>query len=525
MNKDNTWLKSKGYLHFTNQINVFAKRDSIIKKVTDKEFIEKYAFYPLIHTILKERKYKKIDKFGKRAHSYINENGSPRRTIKNRPLHYATHMDAIIFGYYADLLQKEYENSLLEHAGLTDCIIAYRKIPTGIDGKNKSTIHFAKEVFDEIRRRTELETECVVLAFDIKNFFSTLDHDILKSAWSKLLNEEKLPKDHYNVFKGATRFSYILKDDLRQYCTVGRKRAGFDERELARIRNRLGINSFFESPKAFRDKLKSGQLKVYKRPFVNKETKKPIGIPQGLPISAVLANLYLLEFDTKVLKLLVKDVSCFYRRYSDDIVVVCSSHQKKVVEQFIIDSMKESKVIISEDKTETFYYTKDASLKGNAFITCFKETNNTKVPASFIYLGFQFDGKNVLIKSSNLAKFYRRMISSVKRKVKRSFSVASQNPDKKPVIFRRQLYKLYSELDLNKTKIHKRWKRLVKTEFGNYKLISGKRSQSLKSNYFGYANRASEIMEEPKIKNQVRNHRKIFNQAIYKHLTSKIKNL
>ncbi len=520
--KTTNWLKSKGYLHITPQIDILKHHDSILRKVKNKKIISQYAFFPLIHAIIKERKYKRIEKNSKkRTHSYVDENGKNKRTIKNRPLHYATHMDAVIFGYYTELLQEKYEALLKKNIGLSDCVIAYRKIP--IEGKdsNKSTIHFASEIFEEIRRRSNEKSECAVLAFDIQSFFPTLDHQLLKQDWANLLEADKLPDDHYNIFKAATRFSYIMKDELRHNNKSSGRKPGFNEKELATIRNNFGINSFFESTKVFRERLKSGELKLYKYPFRN-EKKEPVGIPQGLPISALLANLYLYEFDLKVLNFLVNNLGCYYRRYSDDIAIVCNIEQKELVEEFIKDSIKEKKLKISDPKTEKFHFRKIQIGKKEPRLTCTIPINQEKYKlGSFIYLGFEFNGQNSLIKSSNLSKFYRRMISSVKRKAKRAIKIAERTPGAKPVIFRRQLYKLYTEQDLTKIKIHVRRKKLIKTDLGKFKLISEEKSKLLKSNYLSYVKRASEIMNEPKIVNQIRNHSKIFNSAIHKHLNKK----
>ncbi|HEX8015252.1 MAG TPA: reverse transcriptase domain-containing protein, partial [Flavobacterium sp.] len=50
------------------------------------------------------------------------------------------------------------------------------------------------------------------------------------------------------------------------------------------------------------------------------------GIPQGLPISAVLANLYLFDFDLDIVNRWVKPHNVYYRRYSDDIFIVCDKN-------------------------------------------------------------------------------------------------------------------------------------------------------------------------------------------------------
>ena len=520
------WLKSKGYLHITAQIDIERNASAIVKKVQNKQFVSRYAFYPLIHSSIDERRYKKVDAEHKqRAHSFTTVAGEHKRNIKSRPLHYATHMDAIIFGYYAQILQTNYECAVKKHKGLSECIIAYRKIEILDEEKNKSTIHFANEVFEEIRRRAIKDGECAVLTFDIKSFFPSLDHKILKKAWEDLFQFERLPDDHYNVFKAATHFSYILKDDLRTSQNRFGRKAGFDERELARIRNKHGIQAFFESPKSFREKVKSGELKLYKYPFRNKD-KEPIGIPQGLPISAILANLYLLDFDLKVLDSIVNRLGCYYRRYSDDIVVVCNAGQIEEIDSFMNAVIEASKLIISKDKTEIFVYRNVVFGKKEPRLTSIKLTKSgEKIGAPFTYLGFEFNGKNALIKSANLGKFYRKMISSVKRKAKRALKIAKADPEnREAVIYRRQLYKLYTTRPLSKTKVFTRWKKLVKNEFGEFRLVTGKRSKILRSNYLTYVQRASTIMNEPAIERQIKKHKRVFNEAVHRHFTMKKRN-
>jgi len=514
-----TWLKAKGYLHITPQLDTNAGAYEIISKISNKNFISKYAFFPLIHANIDERKFKKISSDNPiRAHSYKNEQGKFKKNTKIRPLHYASHFDSLIFGYYAEMLQCKYELLLKDHIGLGNCIIAYRKIPLENNNKNKSTIHFANEIFENIRSRSNDPKEnCVVLTFDIKNFFPSLDHDLLKKAWANLLCEPKLPPDHFNVFRAATQFSYIYLDELRMGNTKKPNRNGFDEKELARIRNNHGVNAFFESSKAFRDDVKSGKVKLYKFPFRNKMTKVPIGIPQGLPISATLANLYLLKFDLKILDTIVK-LKGYYRRYSDDIVIVCDSKSATEIEDLIISEMKANKVEISVNKTERFEFRWIKFGKKNERLTSVKITKNgEKVGAPFNYLGFEFNGQKALIKSANIAKFYRRMISSIKSKAKRAKLIA-ENTNSKSILFRRQLYKLYTTKPLHDVKIRNRWKKIISLETGKFRLISGVKNKTLRSNYLSYIQRASKIMNEPAIEKQLHKHKKIFNQAFQKHL-------
>jgi hypothetical protein len=516
------WLRHKGYLHITNQIDVHTRKDEIVSKVTNPNFVSRYAFFPLIHTNIIERKFKKLEHDRtKRSHCYMNE-GVPKKSAKIRPLHYATHLDAIIFGYYAEKLQEAYECHISDHSVLKGCIIAYRRIPIGEKEKNKSTIHFAKEVFDQIKKRASEDGECVVLTFDIRSFFSTIDHDQLKTAWQNILDKDRLPPDHYTVFKAATHFSYIYLDDLRVKEYHTRRRSGFNEKELARLRNKHGINAFFESPRAFREKVKSGEVRLYKFPFREKETKKPVGIPQGLPISSTLANLYLLDFDKKIVGKIVDEMKGFYCRYSDDIVVLCTNEQANLLEDFVKSTLKESKVEISPNKTEKFIFKNIVGKLCQDRLTAIKIIDGKEfIGCPLNYLGFEFNGQKALIKSANLAKFYRRMIYSVKRKAKRAIKLAEETPGKKPVIFRRQLHKLYTTKPLHNTKTRGRWKKLVQIGNGEFRLRSGEKKRPLRSNYLTYVVRASEIMQEDAIKNQLKKHKAIFNSAIQRHLKSK----
>ncbi len=83
--------------------------------------------------------------------------------------------------------------------------------------------------------------------FDIKSFYSKLNHDKLKKAWCDLLKVDRLNKAHFNVFNAATNFRYILRDELIIDITKRGRRPGFDEKKLAAIRKYDGAEAFFSS--------------------------------------------------------------------------------------------------------------------------------------------------------------------------------------------------------------------------------------------------------------------------------------
>lgn len=522
------WLKSRGYLHITPKINVKSRKKELLSKVQNPNFVKRYAFFPLIHSVIKERKFKKHpDNPNQRGHSHI-INGKPKHSAKNRPLHYATHIDSLIFGYYASYLLHFYELELNKHKGLAECITAYRKIGVEDDDeeeKGKSTINFANEAFLEIGRRAS--EGCVVLMFDIESFFSRLNHSKLKKAWAKLLGDEtRLDDDHFNVFKAATKFNYILRDDLRIGRPINGRRQGFDEKKLAKIRKFSGTEAFYGSIEEFKNAIKSKEITVYKKQFVKDGMQ--VGIPQGLPISAVLANLYLLDFDLSVLNTVVRGMGGYYRRYSDDILIVCKEEQAKWISKFIASEIEESKVSISASKTETYMFRTFQVSKANSKIVSIQLLDNMcRIGKPLSYLGFEFYGEKTLIKSANLAKFYRRIISTVKRRVKRAIKIAKLTSSS-PIVYKARLIKLYKRLDLNDDKEKEfKIKKLKRNPNGEYsfKTITIKpkdekndAQSSKKANYISYVRRSSRLMSQEEIMYQVKRRRQIFNTALAKHL-------
>lgn len=517
------WLKGRGYLHITPKLDIHSKYEELFTKVQDETFVKNHGFFPLIHSVITERRFKKIPgETGRRAHSHAGES-----TAKQRPLHYSTHIDAMIFSYYAKLLLDQYEEELLKHPGLSDCVIAYRKIEIDNANKNgekppgKSTVHFAKEAFAEIERRAQ--NACIVLMFDIKSFFSELNHDRLKEAWCKLFGVSRLNDAHYNVFNAATDFRYILKDDLRVAGSNGRRK-GFDEAKLAAIRKKYGTEAFFESVEDFREAIRSRQLTVYKHPFVKKgkppsREKHIVGIPQGLPISAVLANLYLLEFDKEILEKVVVGLNGYYRRYSDDILIICKPDQQETVKRLVLSAIEKRDLEISIPKTETYLFKKhQVSPKKNRVVSILLGQSKSVIGKPLTYLGFEFYGTKALIKSANLAKFYRRMLFLIKGKARRAIKISEADGTMKPFIHRNKLKKRYNIRKLDKEKEFTKRKKWLKNPDGTFRFVMKKVPKKHSSNYLSYVDRAASIMENSGIKKQLKKYKKIFNEGIHRHL-------
>ncbi|WP_417785083.1 reverse transcriptase domain-containing protein [Tenacibaculum sp.] len=491
MNKkrEKDWFKNRGYIHFTNKTPLVDKK-KILNYVKNSKKVALHSFSPLIFKEIKQRRYKESDFNGvkRRSHKKIKKEQIISNT-KIREILYATHIDAHIYSYYSQkIITPKYESTLKTNLKLSEAVTAYRQIETECGLKFKNNIHFAKEVFSEIKKREN----CVALVLDIENFFPSLNHKKLKLAWAKILGCKSLPKDHYNIFKSATRFSYVKLNDLKI------KNGHFDEKRIAENRKK-GKDTFFDNIKELID----SDVIIHKNQKKD-NNKKLQGIPQGLPISALLANIYMLSFDETIINKLTEKHNIFYRRYSDDIVVLCEENQIEFVEDFIINQVKKIHLTISKEKTEKILFKKH-----NNRLQSFKIKKDKTLQFNFPlnYLGFEFYGYQTLIKSKNLAQFYRNMKQSVKRKHKRVEKVKEKYLLDEAPIFKRKVYRLYSFKGIKSRKLPVKGKDYEK---------------KFRGNYIRYAYRASEELEAPEIKRQLRNHWKILQNTLKKYEFSNV---
>lgn len=488
--RNNNWFKERGYLHLNNKISI-SRFHQVRDYVSDIDKISVHSFSPLIFKEIVQRRYKKRSGNSKvRSHKAI-KNNKVVSTKKIRPILYSNHLDAHIHAFYAKrIIGEKYERLVKSRNGLSDCITAYRKIPiSSSNEKGKSNIHFAKEIFDEIKDRGN----CVAVALDIESFFNNLDHKILKNKWIEVINSTKgLPSDHYNIYKAVTRFSYIKLDDLRL------ANGNFNEKRLSEIRKK-GNNAFFNSYKEF---LASG-IRIYKNQRKN-ESRELIGIPQGLPLSAVLANIYMLDFDSKIHKKLVLDSGGFYRRYSDDIIVLCEKDKVSETIEFIESQLNDSKLKLAKDKTDIVYFEQS---KENGRLEGFKIIEGKRKGNQYLsYLGFDFYGYQTLIKSKNLASFYRDMKGAIRSKNRIAQKLNKKSLTNSQPLFERKIFHLYSYKGLKK--------RDTNDNNQSKKNRSNRRSNG---NFIKYVYRASKIMNAPEIKKQTRNHWKILRRTISKY--------
>jgi hypothetical protein len=372
----------KRYPHFDPQFSI----EDAVALATNPKAVVTHKFYPFI---LYTNRWTRFAKRG--------EDGD----VKKRPIRYASRGDAYIFAHYRYLLTQEYEAALAKHC-LNESVIAYRRIRSP-DGTGKCNIRFAQEAFERIG---ELGNCCVV-ALDISSFFESLDHDLLKSIWCDLLNVEKLPEDHFKIFRTITRYAVVEKQTV--YERLGYYGAKLNPKSGA-ITNGYLV-PYNKMPKQlctgrdFREKIAGGDGS---KSLISVHLKTH-GIPQGSPISDLLANMYLFKFDCAVRKI-IHGLGGSYFRYSDDILLVAPGGEKEGISlaaeiRGMIGKFG-SKLVIKEKKSSVFAF----MTKGNA--QDFKVVQGTQGKNGIEYLGFRFDGKKIFIRDSTLSNLYRKVAGS-----------------------------------------------------------------------------------------------------------------
>ncbi len=413
MNSPLSWFTPRGYLHF----DIPVEQLTVEKIVTNPQTVAKYPFYPFIGFEVKSKKI-----------AYDLDNKHIYEKDKIRPIAYAAHLDSHIYSYYCQMLSDLYEGRL-SRANLTNNVLAFRKL-------HKGNIEFARDVFKEINK----SGNCHVIALDIQKFFDKIDHEILKKEWCELISQPRLPQDHFAVFKSLTQHRKVDRRELF-------KKFGLSLRNPHKQARKYRICDSVE----FRKHLQGTDL-------IQKNIEK-FGIPQGSPISALLSNVYLFDFDN----LIAADVSKVggsYFRYCDDIFIIISDNPNYFID-LATNTLKSFKLDINLKKKEIRQFHKNGVTQ-----SCDKPVQ---------YLGFIFDGQKILLRSATLARFSARMKKAVrvaKASMRKLNLIRIKRGELPQKLYRKKLYDKFSYL--------------------------GKR------NFISYGYRAAKIMDSSAIRKQLK---------------------
>ncbi|MGM3274822.1 antiviral reverse transcriptase Drt2 [Ralstonia sp. 24A2] len=406
------WYRRRRYIHFDPPIGEKAAH----AVVSSPARVAAHAFYPLIRFTIKSKKVK----WDKATKILVSKE-------KERNVSYAAHLDSHIYAYYALLLGECYE-AYLEKSGFSSAVLAFRRL-----GKNN--IHFARDAFDAIRA----VGECDVIASDFSDFFGNLDHAVLKAKWSAVLSAGSLPSDHYSVYKSLTKYTFVEKRYL--YAALGISQ-----------HNPHAAGFRVCKPEEFRDIVRGLKL-------IQRHTDKR-GIPQGTPISAMLSNIYMIDFD-QAMWTAASEAGGRYFRYCDDILIIVPKGAGASFRKLAETMAAAHHLPLHPEKTDERFFRMTP-----------KGLSSAK---PLQYLGFMFDGRDVFIRSASLAKYSDRMRRGVRlarATMRRRNELRVARGEAPRDLYVGKLYKRYSYL--------------------------GRR------NFISYAIRASEIIGTKTIKRQVK---------------------
>ncbi|WP_343344061.1 antiviral reverse transcriptase Drt2 [Sphingomicrobium sp. XHP0239] len=411
------WFRQRHYPHF----------DYPIGYETAKQFacvpsnVARHSFLPLIGYTDSRRTFKTDN-----SNKAIVRRKRPRKVgVKAREIKYAAHRDAAIYAFYAYKLQLQYEDWLGRN-DLQRAVLGYR---SGLG----SNVDMAADAFAEISARGQ----CTVMCFDISDFFPSISHFELKCALREVLQTEELTLDWFNVFKSIVRHNWV---DLKQISIP------------------LGFKPT-DPPSPLVDDIGPALETLRGAKLIHSNSMKRNGIPQGLPISAVFANVAMAEFDKKI-QAWVAANDASYRRYSDDIMIICNPDAEADAEHVVTRAAgSHSGLVINPDKTEVSRFT--------------HHQGDLAVDKPVTYLGFTFDGQRVLLRARTLSRYYRRMTYAVRGTIRG----AARKGQPAHKAYRRKLYRDISHLG--------------------------------KQNFYSYASRADKKFVNSGVKRQLRNHFKI----------------
>lgn len=373
--------KTTKFLHMDHIVD-YKKRAWYVK---NPELIKKHRFLPFIRMI-------------KTIYKTIRKNDELILKIKIRELTKTAHLDGYIYRYYGDKINILYNDYLKKHA-IDNCVIAYRD-----KNDHKCNIDFAAEVIKFIMDAKS----CFIFIGDISDFFGSLSHEYILKMLKKLISVEWLDDDLYHVVNSLFNYYYIDEKELDDYFK-------------GKYKTQRDVDSYFSSMIELREYIATGNkihrfsdcylpdnvdINNEKDIVINKKKfRRNHGIPQGTAISAVLANVYMIEFDNQI-NSLVSQYNGLYRRYSDDFVIVLpistSFVYHNIFSEIIRKELNNIDLQIQPEKLRILQYD---SLQ-------VKSCNDDK-KSLFDYLGFVFDGNDVFVRNRSVYKFYRKAYKTI----------------------------------------------------------------------------------------------------------------
>lgn len=426
----------------------FPKEKNKLKRLLagqNGKHVSNHSFLPFVKIIVKTPRYKYQEDLGG---DKMNLTAKEREAfydfeIKPRPISFASHFDTYLYGFYSFALTEKYQ-AYIRQRGFDQCVLAYR---TDLDGK--SNIQFAKEAFDHVKCLSG-KGPCTAIALDIKGYFDSINHELLKKRWCELIGHEQLPADQYKIYRSLTDYSYASKNSILKHFKVDlrkkRRRGEYWQTLLDLIPNSVAGEKFVEKFNYLRKR----DLIVVNKPKTEKDGSVAWkGIPQGSSISAFLSNLYLSEFDKYFFEL-SQEIGFVYRRYCDDLLMVCPSELAEDIKNKVLSKIQDYGLEIQDSKTDLIEFRRNSKGVIRGFNRKKIEVkkieltveNEGRLYKNLQYLGFEFNGKDIYIRPGSLSRYFRKM----KGRITKTIMMARGKKSKSNKIFKAQLYHRYTHL-------------------------------------------------------------------------------
>ncbi len=367
------FIGSRGYPHFDTLLSIYdANHIGILQhNFTDPKNLLKWRFLPFIRNDQRNRRYRKKPAV---ASPIKHRNQKLYSHIKSRPIMYASHHDACLYSFFNFIISKRYEEKL-QTLRLEESVLAYRSI------KGQNNIDFAKKAFDFIGS-TSSDWACLLV--DLSSFFDNVPHEqLIKALYA--LDDEFKTNDFDSVISSLTSFRYVIEDGVIK--------------ELKRQKRPYFVPMGQKAVKLC--KIEDFNKYINNKKFIRKNRSER-GFPQGSPISGLLANIFMMNFDEWVQDKVDGYNFGMYQRYSDDILVVCPKENVASLYNEIQKKLKKDGISLSRKKTEVF-------VKNGKRVRSAPEIIHVsgKTRERVQYLGLEWDGEEIILRPATVTRRLR----------------------------------------------------------------------------------------------------------------------
>lgn len=198
-----------------------------------------------------------------------------------------------------------------------------------INGINQSPTHH-DPINEIIQYRSKFDNGSInVSECDMKKFFDTVNHSIIKRTFNQFLKRKFFHDFDRKELENAKR---ILFDYLESYT--------FNKNVLPLNKDQ----TYFDQYRIKHGKFGWVEEELLKYNFYKRLTTAKIGIPQGGALSGFIANLVLHDIDVKVLS--HQDGNLLYVRFCDDMMILHPDESKcKSAFEEYLDGLKSKKLV------------------------------------------------------------------------------------------------------------------------------------------------------------------------------------